>query len=168
MCLAFLFALLHPSFPCMMHYELTAIIFLTPLFFFPRIPFFCCPSAILSHFIIFSYCFFLSIFHSFSHLSWSPLRSTHRSPSAHPSTAINNCLCHRSAQPKPMRSGQTHPSHMLRTNTRSPRISSRPYMHLPVNSSCISWVRQRACRLMVIVTAYPRCCAFATIGCECV
>lgn len=30
----FLFALLHPSFPCMMHYELTAIIFLTPLFFF--------------------------------------------------------------------------------------------------------------------------------------
>lgn len=44
-------------------------------------------------------------------------------------------------------------------------------MRLPVNSACISWVRQRACRLMVIVTAYPRCCAFAgyaTIGSECV
>lgn len=96
-------------------------------------PFFCCPSAILSPFIISSY----SFFHSFPHLSRSPFHSPHRSPSAHPSTAINNCLCHRSAQPKPMRSGQTHPSHMLLTNTHAVLVYRHGRIYASAGELCL-------------------------------
>lgn len=88
---------------------------------FPHPSFFQIPPFLLSisHFIPFHHLLllFLSVFHSFSHLSRSPLRSPHRSPSAHPSTTINNCLCHRSTQPKPMRSGQTSFTCFTQTHT---------------------------------------------------
>lgn len=166
-CLAFLVCSSSLLF-CMMHSELPAIIFLNPFFFFFKCPF--------------------SVVHQpFYPLSSSPPTLSfilslicHGPPSTLPigphlpipqqplttvcvTGALNLNQC---AQVK-------HILHTCfsQTHTQYSYIVTAVYMRLPVNSACISWVRQGACRLMVIVTAYPRCCAFAgyaTTASECV